>query len=122
MEQTSPFPTHSEGAASGERDNAGWQERTDQIQRGARDAFSAMDEMIVEIERSLRTQMQQRPYATLSAAAGIGYVLGGGLASRLTATALGIGARLASAIFAQALSTRLAGVTDTTNKTNGGPR
>jgi len=123
MEQTTQFPTHNKSTADSRQDSPPWQERSIQIQRGARDALGAMDEVIVDLERSVRTQMQQRPYVTLSAAAGVGYVLGGGLAARLTRTALGIGARLASAIVAQALSARLTSDSiSTTNTTNGGSR
>jgi len=40
-------------------------------------------------------QLQEHPYRTLAIAAGIGYVLGGGLFTPLTGTLLRIGARAA---------------------------
>jgi len=47
-----------------------------------------------EIQVYLREQATRRPYAALGAAAGIGFVLGGGLSLRLTSTLLTIGGRL----------------------------
>jgi hypothetical protein len=52
-----------------------------------------------DLYHSLQTRIEEHPYATLAAAAGIGFLLGGGLFSRLgaklVATAIRIG--LASA-------------------------
>jgi hypothetical protein len=54
-----------------------------------------------EVARSLdlRERVRQHPYGTLAAVAGVGYVLAGGLLTRLTARAvrlgLGVGAQLA---------------------------
>jgi hypothetical protein len=49
-----------------------------------------------EIEERLDIQgrMERNPYATLAVAAGVGYVLGGGLFSRFTGHALRLGVRL----------------------------
>lgn len=46
-------------------------------------------------EAVLRDRLEQRPYATLAVAAGVGYVLGGGIPSGLVRLVLGIGSRLA---------------------------
>ncbi len=48
-----------------------------------------------ELRRALdlRARMEQRPWGTLLAAAGIGYVLGGGLFTPLTARVFRLGAR-----------------------------
>jgi len=44
----------------------------------------------------LRGRVQRHPYAMVAAALGVGYVLGGGLFSRLTFRVLGIGVRVAA--------------------------
>jgi len=56
-----------------------------------------------ETGESLRRQLEANPYLTLAAAAVAGYVLGGGLASRLTRLALGAGARVAVVVFTREL-------------------
>jgi len=66
--------------------------------RSLRDDASLMAETLTdaagEIQGYLREQANRRPYAALGAAAGIGFVLGGGLSLRLTSTLLTIGGRL----------------------------
>ena len=52
-------------------------------------------------------QVEERPYTTLGVAAGIGYMLGGGLANRLTSATLGIAYRLGLALAAREIGTRL---------------
>ncbi|HET6280734.1 MAG TPA: hypothetical protein VFH73_07210 [Polyangia bacterium] len=54
-----------------------------------RDAFSDIKDTL-DIDR----RVKRHPYGTVAAAVGIGYVLGGGLFSRLTARILGVGLRL----------------------------
>ncbi len=44
--------------------------------------------------RQLLEQVRQHPYQALLVAAGVGYILGGGLFTRLTLTALTAGVRL----------------------------
>jgi hypothetical protein len=43
----------------------------------------------------LRERLEKRPYATLAVAAGVGYVLGGGLPTGLMRMLAGVGGRLA---------------------------
>jgi len=80
------------------------------LQRGrevwneARGLASAVEEAFDEIEGYLREQMQQRPYAALAAAAGVGYILGGGLPSRLTGLLVGWGSRIALTMAVQQLA------------------
>lgn len=50
---------------------------------------------------SLQTQIEQNPYTTLAAAAGIGFILGGGLFSRLGAKLLATAIRVGVASAAQ---------------------
>jgi len=60
-----------------------------------------------ELQRYLTEQVEERPYTTLGVAAGVGYVLGGGLRSRLTAVLLGVATRVAMALAARELAARL---------------
>jgi len=59
------------------------------------------------IQHYLAAQVQQRPLRTLGVAAGIGYVLGGGLSARLTVFLLGAATRVATALVARELGTRI---------------
>jgi hypothetical protein len=43
----------------------------------------------------LRRRLERRPYATLAVAAGVGYVLGGGVPSTVVRTLIGVGGRIA---------------------------
>jgi hypothetical protein len=43
----------------------------------------------------LRARLERRPYATLAVAAGVGYVLGGGVPTALVRVLVGVGGRLA---------------------------
>jgi hypothetical protein len=52
-------------------------------------------------EALLRDRLERRPYATLAVAAGVGYVLGGGLPTSLLRVMIGIGGRL---VFERALT------------------
>lgn len=54
-----------------------------------------------DLYHSLQTQIEQNPYATLAAAAGIGFILGGGLFSRLGAKLLATAIRVGVASAAQ---------------------
>ena len=66
-----------------------------QVQQEARALATGLEEAADEIEDFLREQMEERPYATLATAAGIGYVLGGGIPSPITRLLLDYGARYA---------------------------
>jgi hypothetical protein len=68
---------------------------------------AAVQEATDDLERSLIEQVEERPYTTLGVAAGVGYVLGGGLRSRLTTVLLGAATRLAMALAARELAARL---------------
>ena len=66
-----------------------------------------MQEATDDLERYLTEQVERRPYTTLGVAAGVGFLLGGGLRSRLTAVLLGAATRLAMALAARELVARL---------------
>ena len=73
-----------------------------------RDALDDVTSSIGDLYRAADTfateQARERPYLFLGVAAGIGFVLGGGLASRLGATLLGMGSRLAASRIMQELA------------------
>jgi hypothetical protein len=64
-----------------------------------RDDLLALVEAATHLTRGwqalVRNRMEQRPYATLAAAAGVGYVLGGGVPTMLMRVLAGIGGRMA---------------------------
>ena len=59
-----------------------------------------------DLERVVREQLERRPYATLAAASGLGYVLGGGVPVALSRMLFGMGGRLAFVMMAQRLARR----------------
>jgi ElaB/YqjD/DUF883 family membrane-anchored ribosome-binding protein len=52
-----------------------------EIQKALTDASSAIETLYTQATAQLQHQVQERPYVALAAAAGIGFVLGGGLRS-----------------------------------------
>ena len=78
-----------------------------QIHHDAHALAAAVQEASDEVERYLTEQVKERPYTTLGVAAGVGYVLGGGLRSRVTAVLLGAATRLAMALAARELAARV---------------
>jgi len=57
------------------------QEAGTEIQRAWTDASSAIETLYTQASRELQHTVQERPYVALGVAAGIGFVLGGGLRS-----------------------------------------
>jgi len=72
-----------------------------QIQADARNLATHVQEAGSDLERFIGEQVRQRPYAALAASAGIGYVLGGGLSSKLTVLLLGMATRFGMAVAAR---------------------
>ena len=64
-----------------------------------REDLSALAGAVRDVSRGwqalLRERLERRPYATLAVAAGVGYVLGGGVPTALVRALVGIGGRLA---------------------------
>lgn len=56
-----------------------------------------------EWEEALRERFRRRPYATLATAAGVGYVLGGGLVPGLLRPLAGAGTRIAFGLLLQSI-------------------
>ena len=75
------------------------QERGREAYRDAQHLASTLEQAVDEIGQFLREQAEQRPYTSLATAAGVGYVLGGGVPSRLTRFLFGLGSRLAIEMF-----------------------
>jgi hypothetical protein len=89
-----------EGTANGPRDGGGRSatlgQRVDRVGDTAQQAWSRTREAYDEIKGTLDVEgrVNRHPYGTLAAAVGVGYVLGGGLFSPLTARILGFGVRI----------------------------
>lgn len=77
------------------------------IQHDAEALAVAVRDATIGVQRYLTAQVAQRPFSTLGVAAGVGYVLGGGLSSRLTAVLLGAATRVAAAFVARELGSRI---------------
>ena len=68
---------------------------------------AAVQDAADDVERYVTAQLDQRPYRTLGVAAGVGFVLGGGLRPRVAAMLFGTATRLAMALAARELAARL---------------
>ena len=78
-----------------------------EIHHDAHALAAAVQDAADDLQRYVTEQVEQRPYTTLGVAAGVGFVLGGGLRSRLTAVLLATATRLAMALAARELAARL---------------
>lgn len=74
------------------------------IRNEAQSLSTAIQDAAGDLERSLKDQCEHRPYMSLAAAAGIGYVLGGGLSSRLTVLMFNMTTKLVMAFLARELA------------------
>ncbi len=70
-------------------------------------SVDALQRGVLDVEEGLRSLVKKQPVVAVVGAAGLGYVLGGGLRSRLTAVLFGMGARLAAAVVVRELSAAL---------------
>lgn len=86
-----------------------------QMQAEASALLTTIEAFTRDADAFLRQHATQRPYAVLAAAFGVGYIGGGGLATRLTSVAFGLGSRLAIALAARQLGERLP-LNDTTEE------
>lgn len=101
-----PFPEFS-GAAPLRHEARLLSDYGRQIQHDAYALTSAVQDLTTGVEGYLTARVTGYPYGTLGVAAAIGYVLGGGLSSRLTSALLGTATRLAMALAARELGARL---------------
>lgn len=79
------------------------QERGREAYREAQQLASTLEQALDEIGQFLRAQTERRPYASIAAATGLGYVLGGGVPLRLTGFLFGLGSRFAVEMFLREL-------------------
>lgn len=78
-----------------------------QIQHDAEALAAHVRDATNSVQDYLTKQVEQRPMTTLGVAAGLGYLLGGGLSSKLTVLFLGAATRLGAAIVAREVGSRL---------------
>jgi ElaB/YqjD/DUF883 family membrane-anchored ribosome-binding protein len=77
------------------------------IQHDAEALAAHVRDATSSVQDYLTAQVEQRPLTTLSVAAGLGYLLGGGLSSKLTVLMLGAATRLGAAVIAREVGGRL---------------
>jgi ElaB/YqjD/DUF883 family membrane-anchored ribosome-binding protein len=78
METTSKTSSSNQQRSTGSIDKT---PREADIQKAWQDATSALENLYSQASEKLQETVQERPYTALAAAAGIGFVLGGGLRS-----------------------------------------
>lgn len=73
-------------------------ERVEHIGTSAQQLWNEARDVVNDLTQTLdfRSRVQKHPYLMLAAAAGVGYILGGGLFTGLTARLLRLGFRLAA--------------------------
>jgi hypothetical protein len=86
------------------------QQRSAQVRREVSGLTSEVEGAFTDLERLVREQLEQRPYATLGAATGLGYVLGGGLPVALGRLLFAVGGRMAFVAMAQKITAGLGDV------------
>jgi hypothetical protein len=86
------------------------QQKGQQVRREVGDLTTEVEGALGELETVIREQLTQRPYTTLAAATGLGYVLGGGIPVVLTRMMFGLGGRLAFVMLAQQFREGFAGL------------
>lgn len=79
-----------------------------QLQGDAQTMVTHVQEASSEIQTYLTQRVRERPVSTLAAAAGIGYLLGGGLSSRLTLLMAGLATRVGLAVAAREMGSWVA--------------
>ncbi len=97
------------------------QQKGERVRRDVGDLTTEVEGALSELETVVREQLTQRPYATLATAAGLGYVLGGGIPVALSRMMFGIGGRLAFVMLAQQFRDRFAGLQETVTQQNAQP-
>jgi hypothetical protein len=77
---------------------AGFGQRVEHLGSSAQEFWTEARDMVTDMTQTLDLsgRVQRHPYAMIAAAAGIGYVLGGGLFTSLTARVVRLGLRLAA--------------------------
>ncbi|RYZ39900.1 MAG: hypothetical protein EOO71_18190 [Myxococcaceae bacterium] len=93
--------TTGNGSAGEHADDAGFGQRVDQLGSDAQQFIDNARSAVADLGQSLdlKGRVERNPYGTLAIAVGVGYVLGGGLFTPLTARFLKLGVRLAALPF-----------------------
>jgi ElaB/YqjD/DUF883 family membrane-anchored ribosome-binding protein len=84
METTKTTSTSNRGSEKAERSEKSEHKAAEagaDIQKAWGEASSALETLYAEASHQLQRTVQERPYVALAAAAGLGFVLGGGLRS-----------------------------------------
>jgi len=68
--------------------------RGEDVQKALDDVGSSVEQLYRVANAFLARRTEEKPYAVLGAAAGVGFVLGGGLASRLGGVVASLGSRM----------------------------
>ncbi len=89
-------------------------EHLDAVRTETHQLATTVYDLVADAEAAAREQLSRRPYATLAMAMGVGYVLGGGVPTRLTTLLVSFGARMALQAAAHEVITRLGGSTPAT--------
>ena len=84
--------TSRNGRSTVENGSATLGKRVDQVSQTAEQAWSKTREAISSVD--VKGRVRRNPYGSMAAAVGIGYVLGGGIFTPLTARIVGLGLRL----------------------------
>lgn len=92
------------------------QKKSAAVRRDVSGLTAEVEEALGDLERQVREQLEARPYATLAAATGVGYVLGGGVPVMLSRMLFGVGGRLAFVLLANRLRDNLASASSTTEQ------
>ena len=98
------------------------QERGKEAYKEAQALASTLEQAVDEIGQFLREQAERRPYVSLATAAGIGYVLGGGVPSRLTGFVFGLSSRFAIEMFLRELIGGATGAASSATPSNAAQR
>ena len=87
-----PRETPRNGRSTADNGNATLGKRVDQVSQTAEQAWSKTRDAISSVD--VKGRVRRNPYGSMAAAVGIGYVLGGGIFTPLTARIVGLGLRL----------------------------
>ena len=84
--------TSRNGRSTADNGSATLGKRVDQVSHTAEQAWSKTRDAISSVD--VKGRVRRNPYGSVAAAVGIGYVLGGGIFTPLTARIVGLGLRL----------------------------
>jgi len=95
------------GGQSQSSGNGSLADRREQMTRDAQALMTDLRDAAEGIEEYVRRQLEERPYTTLAIAGGAGYIIGGGLATRVNRMAVGLASRIFIGLMAREIGMRL---------------